>query len=117
MNRHIIASLLLLAAFAAQAEGPLEIYAPPGPSAVTRAEVMAELRRAVAAGEVIYGERSYVAQPTGRALTRAEVRADFRLAQAAGAVHVGEATWAPEFERLPKAAKHLARHHAAARMQ
>jgi hypothetical protein len=117
MIRTTIAAVLLASAFAAQAEGPIENFPPAGPSTVTRAEVIAELHRAIATGEVVTGERSYEAKPTGRALTRAEVRAELRSAQAAGWVNAGEATLAPEFDRRGNAAMHMAHHAASHRAQ
>lgn len=118
MIRTTIASILLVSAFAAQAEGPIEnLVLGGGPSTVTRAEVIAELHRANAAGEVAHGERSYEAKPTGRALSRAEVRAELRLAKAAGWVNVGEATAAPELENHRNAPVRIARDATAARAQ
>lgn len=115
MFRTTLASILLASAFAVHAEGPIESFAPAGISTLTRAEVIAELHRAVAAGEVVHGERSYEARPTGRALSRAEVRAELRLAQAQGWVNPGEATLAPEFERHPMAPVRIAERQAAER--
>lgn len=108
MIRSTLVSILLASAFAVHAEGPIENFAPAGPSTLTRAAVIAELHRAIAAGEVDHGERSYEARPTGRALSRAEVRAGLRLAQAGGWVNDGEATLAPEFERPPMAPVRIA---------
>jgi hypothetical protein len=117
MIRTTIASILLVSAFAAQAEGPIENLVLGGPSTVTRAEVIAELHRANAAGEVAHGERSYEAKTTGRALSRAEVRAELPLAKAAGWVNVGEATAAPELDNHRNAPVRIARDATAARAQ
>ncbi len=118
MIRTTIAAVLLASAFAAQAEGPIENFPPAaGPSTVTRAEVIADLHRAIAAGEIVTGERSNEAKPTGRALTRAEVRAELRSARAAGWVNAGEATVAPEFDHYGNAAIHMAHHAASHRAQ
>jgi hypothetical protein len=113
MIRTTIASILLVSAFAAQAEGPIENLVLGGPSTVTRAEVIAELHRANAAGEVAHGERSYEAKTTGRALSRAELR----LAKAAGWVNVGEATATPELDNHRNAPVRIARDATAARAQ
>lgn len=115
MIRATLASILIASAFAVHAEGPIESFAPAGPSTLTRATVIAELHRAIAAGEVVHGERSYEARPTGRALSRAEVRAALRQAQAEGRVNAGEATLAPEFERRPTAPVRIAASQAAER--
>lgn len=117
MNRTTLAAILLASTFAAHAEGPIENFAPAGPSTVTRAEVIAELHRTLAAGAVVTGDRSYEAKATGRALTRAEVRDELRAAKAAGWVNAGEATVAPEFDRRGNAATHVAHHAAAQRAQ
>lgn len=117
MIRTTLASILIASSFAVHAEGPIESFAPAGPSTLTRAEVIAELHRAVAAGEVAHGERSFEARPSGRALSRAEVRAELRLARAQGWVNAGEVTSAPEFERQPSASVHIARNHVGDRVK
>lgn len=117
MIRTTLASILIASSFAVHAEGPIESFAPTGPSTLTRAEVIAELHRAVAAGEVAHGERSFEARPSGRALSRAEVRAELRLARAQGWVNAGEVTSAPEFERQPSASVHIARNHVGDRVK
>lgn len=117
MIRTTLASILIASSFAAHAEGPIESFASTGPSTLTRAEVIAELHRAIAAGEIAHGERSYEARPSGRALSRAEVRAELRLARAQGWVNAGEATSAPEFERRPTASVHIAENQAGHRVK
>ncbi len=97
MKSFVIATLLASTAFAASAmSGNGEIYgfdqAPTGPSK-TRAEVVAELREAQAAGTIVYGEadikrRDARQVPSSSQLTRAEVRMEVAELAAEGKLFV-----------------------------
>ena len=95
MKSFVIATMLAATAFAASAmSGNGEIYghdASPTGASMTRAEVVAELREAQAAGTLAYGESSLKqdqqAMPSGSRLTRAEVRMD--LAEARQGANAG----------------------------
>ena len=83
MNKlFVAAAVLATSSFAALAGGQAS-YQPAQPfvSGVSRAEVRAELARAVANGELAAGERAYVAPVQGRALSREEVRAQLDSAR------------------------------------
>lgn len=75
MNKLFIAAALVATSFTALADGAEYEYPRSITSSVSRAEVRAELARAIANGELAAGEQSYVAPAKGRALSRAEVRA------------------------------------------
>jgi hypothetical protein len=83
MKSFAIATVLAISAFSASAGSQFvhgEIYPPvdnTATSSKTRAEVLAELRAAQAAGLVAYGEfdsRTVVTKPSSSKLTRAEVQ-------------------------------------------
>ncbi len=95
MKSFVIATLFASAAFAASAmSGNGETYgqdAAPTGASLTRAEVVAELREAQAAGTLAYGEsslkRDKQMMPAASRLTRAEVRMD--LAEAGQGANAG----------------------------
>lgn len=64
-------------------------------SAVTRAEVRAELDRARAAGEIDYSEQTHFANNAERSLSSEAVRAELAWARAAGEISTGELDYPP----------------------
>ena len=70
MNKHFIAAALVATSFSALADGATYEYPQSIASNVARAEVRAELARAASNGDLVSGERSYVAPAMGRALSR-----------------------------------------------
>lgn len=93
MNKLLVAAALVATTFSAFAQGEARYeYPQPAVSGVSRGEVRAETARAAANGEIVSGERSFVAPDDGRALSRAEVRLALGQAQANGEIVSGEAS-------------------------
>jgi hypothetical protein len=93
MNKLLVAAALVATTLSAFAQGEASYeYPQPAVSNITRGEVRAETARAAASGEIVSGERSFVAQDNGRALSRAEVRSALAQAQANGEIVGGEAS-------------------------
>ncbi len=90
MNKLFLTAALVATSFSALADGADYQHPQSITSAVSRAEVRAELARAAANGELVSGERSYVAPAQGRALSRAEVRAQLESALRNNEVSRGE---------------------------
>ena len=88
-----IASLLLISASLA---GPAAFAQANETHTLTRAQVVAELHAARAAGQLSVGESDYppAIQHTS-SLTRAQVIAELQAAQAAGQLSVGESDYPP----------------------
>lgn len=80
MNKFFFAAALVVTSFSALADGAKYEYPQSITSGVTRAEVRTELARAAANGELVAGERSYVAPATGAPLSRAQVQAELGVA-------------------------------------
>lgn len=96
MKKFAASVALFAAAFAAHADGDTYQYPLPITSVLTRAEVNAATLQAMARGEIVSGERSYVAPITGTALARADVKAATRLAMARGEIVIGERSYVGE---------------------
>ncbi|MBI5718730.1 MAG: DUF4148 domain-containing protein [Burkholderiales bacterium] len=92
MSKLALAATLLATSFSAFADGATYDYPVPAVSNITRAQVMAETRLAIASGSIVQGEQSYVAPAVGRANSRAEVQQALALAlaRASGQLFVGE---------------------------
>lgn len=86
----------LAASFSAFADGATYEYPQPMTSALTRAEVRADLEAARAKGMLASGEQSYVAPMGGRPLSRVEVRAELAAAQANNELSSGEVVFVAE---------------------
>jgi hypothetical protein len=102
MNKLLIAvaaAATLATSVSAFAADAIYEYPQPATSTVTRAEVRAELARAVALGQVSYGEASYVPAEQGAALTRSEVRLALAEARRNNLIPHGEAGY-PADERV-----------------
>jgi hypothetical protein len=105
IDMKLLASALILSAsafasvtaHAAEASGELDY--PPALSTtshVSRADVLAELRRAEAAGTISRGDLDYPpVQAPASTLSRADVRAELARANAAGEIQRGDATFLP----------------------
>lgn len=96
MKKFAASAALMAAAFAAYADGDTYQYPLPATSVFTRAEVNAATLQAMARGEIVNGERSYVAAITGTPLSRAEVKAATLRAMARGEIVNGELTYVGE---------------------
>lgn len=96
MKTLLIAAAIATTSLSALADGATYEYPSTSQSGITRAEVQAELKQAIANGALVSGERSYVAPRTGRALSRAEVLAELDLAQRNNQLARGEFGFDPD---------------------
>jgi len=96
----MISMTMMGAAYAAEPSGELDY--PPAveqTSALTRAQVVAELQAARAAGQVTFGETEQAAAPVASStLTRAQVQAEAAEARAHGAYAFGELDYQASYD-------------------